>query len=97
MYCYGEWAHGYLVERAHEVVFLGDLGGEVSSRLSFMRFSYDLSTVVPLSNIITYGGDVCSSDSCSKVYVDGDAIVLSIGYTGTGMLLMVPRVGGSLC
>ena len=49
--------------------FLGDLGVEISSR-SFMRSSYDLSTVVPFSRRITYGGDVCSSDvidSCSKV------------------------------
>ena len=41
---------------------LGDLGSEVSSRLSFMRMSYDLSTVVPDSRRITYGGDFCSSD-----------------------------------
>ena len=60
---------------------LGDLGVEVSSRLSFMRSSYDLSTVVPLSRIITYGDDVCSYDvidSCSQVYVDGNAAVLII-------------------
>ena len=75
---------------------LGDLGGEVSSRLSFMRSSYDLSTVVTLSRRITYGGDVCSSDvidSCSKVSVDGDAAVLSIGDTGMGIFLIVPQVG----
>ena len=29
------------------VELLGDLGGEVSSRLSLMRSSYDLSNVVP--------------------------------------------------
>ena len=75
---------------------LGDLGSEVSSRLSFMRSSYDISTVVPLSRRITYGGDVFSSDVielCSKGSVDGDAAVLSIGDTGMGILLMVPRVG----
>ena len=41
---------------------LGDLGGEVSSRLSFMRLSYNLLTVVPFSRRITYGVDICSSD-----------------------------------
>ena len=78
---------------------IGDLGGEVSSWLYFMRSSYDLSTVVPLSRRITYGGDFCSSDvmeSCSKSYVDGYAAVISIGYTGIGILLMVPRFGVSL-
>ena len=61
-----------------------------------MRLSYDLSTVVPLSRRITYGGDVCSYDvidSCSKVSVDEDAAILSIGDTGMEILLMVPRVG----
>ena len=78
------------------VEFLGDLGVEASSRLSFMRPSYDLSTVVPFPRRITYGGDVCSSDvidSCYKVSVNGDAAVLSIGDTGMGIFLMVPRVG----
>ena len=78
---------------------LGDLGGEVSSRLSFMRFSYDLSTVVPLFRRITYGGDFFSSDvieSCSKGSVGGDAAVLSIGDNGMGIFLMAPRVGVSL-
>ena len=82
------------------VAFLGDLGGEVSSRLSFMRSSYDLSTVVPESRIITYGGDYCVSDdieSCSKGSVDGDAVHLRIGDTGMGIFLMVPRAGVSLC
>ena len=75
------------------VAFLGDLGVEVSSLLSFMRSSYNLSNVVPLSRRITYGVGVCSSDvidSCSKVYVDGDAAVLGIGDTGMGIFLMVP-------
>ena len=78
---------------------LGGSGGEVSSRLSFMRSSHDILTVVPLSRRITYGGDFCSSDvidSCSKGYVDGDAAVLSIGDTGMGIFLMVPRVGVAL-
>ena len=74
-------------------------GGEVSSRLPFIRLSYDLSTVVTLSRRITYGDDFCSSGvihSCSKVSVDGDAAILSIGDTGVGIFLMVPRVGVSL-
>ena len=61
-----------------------------------MRSSYDLSTVVPESRRITYGGDSCSSDvmeSCSKGSVDGDAAVLSIGDTGMGIFFMVPRAG----
>ena len=56
-----------------------------------MRLTYDLSTVVPFSRIITYGVDVCSYDvidSCSKGSVDGDAAVLSIGDTGMGILLI---------
>ena len=78
---------------------LGDLGGEVSSRLSFMRSSYYISSVVPLSRRITYGGDVCSYDvidSCSKVSYDGDDAVISIRDTGMGIFLMVPQVGVSL-
>ena len=64
---------------------LGNLGGEVSSRLSFMRWSYDLLTVVPDSRRITYGGDCCVYDdmkSCSKGYVDGYAAHFRIGDTG---------------
>ena len=64
-----------------------------------MRSSYDISTVIPLSRIITYGGDFCSSDVIdyfSKVYVDRDAAVLSIGDTGMGIFLMVSQVGISL-
>ena len=79
---------------------LGDLGGEVSSRLSFMRSSYDLSTVVPESRRITYGGDFCSYDdmeSCYKGSVDEDAALFRIGDTGMGISLMVPRAGASLC
>ena len=76
--------------------FLGDLGGEVSSRLSFISLSYDLSTVVPESRRITYGGDFCSSDVmelCYKGSVDVDAAVFSIGDTGMGILLMVTQAG----
>ena len=61
--------------------FLGDLGVEVSSQLSFIRSSYDLSTVIPLSRRITYGGEVFLSgviDSCSKVSLPGDAAVFNI-------------------
>ena len=75
---------------------LGDFGGEVSSRLSFMRSSYDISTVVPKSRRITYGGEFCSSDvleSCFKGSVDVDAAVISIGDTGMRILLMVPQFG----
>ena len=81
-------------------VFLGDLGVEVSSRLSFMSSSYDISTVVTESRKITYGGDFFSSDvmqSCSTGSVDGDAGFFSIGDTGMGILLMVPQAGLLLC
>ena len=74
---------------------IGDLGDELSSRLSFMKSSYDLSTVVPEPRKITYGGEFCSYDvmeSCSKGSVDGDAAVLSIDDTGMVIFLMVPRV-----
>ena len=82
------------------VALLGDLGFEVSSRVSLMRLSYDRSTVIPLSRKITYGGDVGSSDvidSCSEVSGTGDAEVLNIGDNGIRIFLMVPRVGISLC
>ena len=59
------------------VVFLGDLGGEVSSRLSFMRSSYDLSTVVPESTIITYGGEFCSYDDLIQFGKDDGSPSLS--------------------
>ena len=65
-----------------------------------MRSSYDLSTVVPESRRITYGGDFCSPDVielCSKGSVHGDAAFLSIGYTGMGIFLMVPQAGVLLC
>ena len=78
---------------------LGDLEVEVSVRLSFMRLSHDISTVVPLSSRITYEGDVCSYDvidSCYKVSVDGDAKVFSIGDTGMVIFWMVPQVGALL-
>ena len=79
---------------------LGDLGFEVSSRVSLMRLLYDRSTVIPLSRRITYGGGVGSSDviySCSKFSGTGDAAVFNIGDNGIGIFLMVPRVGISLC
>ena len=82
------------------VALLGYLGFDLSYRLSFMRSSYDLSTVVPLSKRITYGGDVCSYDvidSCSNVSVHGDDAVINIGDNGMRIFLMVPRVGISLC
>ena len=63
-----------------------------------MRSSCDILTVVPESRRITYGGDLCSSDvieSCSEGSVDGDTVFLSIGDTGMGIFLMVPRVGVS--
>ena len=66
----------------------GDLGGEVSYRLSFMRSSYDLLTVVPESRRIKFGGYLCSSDvmdSCSKGSLDGYAEVISIRDTGMGI------------
>ena len=41
---------------------LGELEGEVSSRLSWMRLAYDFLTVETDSSKITYGGDSCVSD-----------------------------------
>ena len=41
---------------------LGDLGVDVSSRVSLMISLYDHSTVIQLSRRITYGGDLGSSD-----------------------------------
>ena len=79
---------------------LGDLGVDLSSRVSLMRSSYDRSNVIPLSRRITYVGDLGSSDviySCSKSYLTGDATVFNIGYNGIGIFLMVPQVGISLC
>ena len=81
-------------------VFLGDLGVDLSSRVSLMRFSYDRSTMIPLSRRITYGGDFCSSDVMdyfSKSSGTGDAAVFNIRDNGIVILLMVPRVGISLC
>ena len=78
---------------------LGDLGVEVLYRLSLMRSSHDLLTVIQFSWRITYGGHFCSSgviDSCSKVSVIGDAAVFNIGNIGIGILLTVPRFGISL-
>ena len=88
----------WMPSRATEL--LGDLGGEVSSWLSFMRSSYDISNVVTESRRIIYGGDFCSSDvmeTCSKGSVGGDDAVLSIWDTGTGILLMVPRACVFFC
>ena len=84
--------------RAAELI--GDTGGEVSSRLSLMRSSYDLSTVVPESRRITYGGDYCVSDdmeSCSEGSLDGYAANFRIGDTRMGIFLMVPQSGALLC
>ena len=89
------WRRKWVIT-SRAAALLGDLGGEVSSRQSFMGSSYDLLTVVPLSRRIIYGGDICSSDFielCSKGSVDGDATVLSIWDTGMRIFLMVPRVG----
>ena len=83
--------------RAEE--FLGDLEGEASSQRSWMRLSYDLSTVVPESSRITYGGDSCVSDdmeSLSGFSVDLDTAHFRIGYTGMVILLMVPQAGAFL-
>ena len=41
--------------------FFVDLEGEASSQPAWMRSSYDFSTVVPESRIMTYGGDSGSS------------------------------------
>ena len=79
---------------------LGDLGGEVSSRLSLMRLSYDISTVVRESSRITYGVDCCVSDDMEyfyEGYVDVDAARFRIGDTGMVILLMVTQSGASLC
>ena len=79
---------------------LGDLGVDVSSRVSLMRSSYDCLTVMPLSSRITYVGDVGSSDvidSCSKFSGIGDAAVFNIGDNGIIIFLMVPWVGIYLC
>ena len=81
-------------------LFLGDLGVDLSSRVSLMRLSYDRSTMIPLSRRITYGGGFGSSDvmdSCSKSSGTGDAAVFNIGDNGIRILLMVPRVVISLC
>ena len=85
---------------SRDAALLGDLGVDVSSRVSLMRSSYDHSTVMPLSRRITYGGDVGSSDVidyCSKSYGTGDSAVFNIGDNGIGIFLMVPRVRISLC
>ena len=82
------------------VALLGNLGGEVSYRLSLMRLPYDFSAVVPESRRITYVGDSCVSDymeSLSEGSVDGDAAHFSIGDTGMVIFLMLPRAGASLC
>ena len=67
--------------------------GGVSSLLSWMRLSYDFSTVVPEFRRITYGDDSCVSDdmeSLSECFVDVEATHFRIGDTGMGILLMVP-------
>ena len=78
---------------------LGDLGFEVSYRVSLMRLSYDCSNVILLSGRIPYRGNVGSYDvvnSCSKVSGTGDAAFLYKG-NGIGIFLMVPRIVISLC
>ena len=65
-----------------------------------MRSSYDFSTVVPESRRKKYGGDSCVSDEIyplSDCSVDGDAENFSIGDTGMGILLMVPRAVAFSC
>ena len=65
-----------------------------------MILSYYSSTVMPLSRRITYGGDPGSSyviDSFSKSSGTGDATVFNIWDNGIRIILMVPRVGISLC
>ena len=82
------------------VVLLGDLGGELSYRLSLMRSSYDLLTVVPESRRITYGGDSCVSDDMESLYevsLDGYSTHFSISDTGMGIFLIVPQAGASSC
>ena len=82
------------------VVLLGDLGVDLSYRVSLMRSSYDHSTLIPLSRRINYGGDFGSSDvmdSCSKSSGTDDAEVFNLGNNGIGILLMVLQVGISLC
>ena len=79
---------------------LGDLGADLSSQLSLMRSSYDSSTVIPLSRIITHGGDFWSLGvkySCSNSSGTGDSAILYIVDNEVGILLMVPRFGISFC
>ena len=83
-----------------DVALIGDLGVDLSSRVSLMRSSYDRLTMIPLSRRITYGGDFGSSDVmyyCSKSSGTGDAAFFNIGDNGIRILLMVPRVVISLC
>ena len=78
---------------------IGNLGEEVSSRLSWMRSSYYFSAVVPESRIITYGCESCVSDDMESLYecsADGDAEHFRIGDTGMVIFLMVPKVSVSL-
>ena len=85
---------------SRSAALLGDLVGEVSSRLSLMRLSYDFSTVVPDYRTIRYGGDSCvynDMESLYEGYVYGDAVHFRIGDTGMGIFLTVPRAGASLC
>ena len=79
---------------------LGDLGGEVSSRISWMRFSNDFLTVLPESRRITYWGDCCVSndmESLSGFSAEGDAASFRIGDTGIVIFLMVPQAGTLSC
>ena len=77
---------------------IGNLEGEASLQPAWMRSSYDFLTVVPESRRIIYGGDSFVSDkmeSLSECSVDEDAANSSIGDTGMGIFLMVPRFSAS--
>ena len=79
---------------------LGDLEAEASSRLAWIRSSYDFSTVFPESSRITYGVESCVSDymkSLSEFSVDEDAAHFRVGDTGMGIFLMVPQSGVLSC
>ena len=82
------------------VALIGDLGGEVPSRLSLMRSSYNLSTLVLESRRITYGDDSCVSndmESLSEVYVDRYSAHFRIGDTAMVIFLLAPKAGALLC
>ena len=77
-----------------------DLEGGASSQLSWIRSSYYLSTVVPDSIIITYGGDSCLYDdmeSLYEFYVGGYVTHFRVGDTGMVIFFMLPRAGILSC